>query len=110
MQNRSRLFFFLLAAFHLCAFAQTAAVEGVVTNGITGVPLPRANVTLRDRDPKSATQYGALTTADGKFSVTGMKPGSYAGTAARVGFVMPRGSLSRVKVTLKADDKVSDIR
>jgi uncharacterized protein (DUF2141 family) len=109
MRNR-RLPFLLLAAFGWCAFAQTAVVEGVVTNGITGVPLPRANVTLRDLDPKSTSQYGALTTADGKFSVTAMKPGSYAVTAARVGFVMPRGSLSRVKVTLKADDKVSDVR
>jgi hypothetical protein len=108
MQNRSRLL--LLAAFHLRAFGQTAAVEGVVTNGITGVPLPRANVTLHDLDLKSTTQYGALTTADGKFSAIGMKPGSYAVTAARVGFVMPRASLSRVKVTLKADEKVSDVR
>jgi protocatechuate 3,4-dioxygenase beta subunit len=109
MQNRSRLFF-SMSAFSLCAFGQTAAVEGVVTNGRTGVPLPRANVTLCDLDPKSTTQYGALTTADGKFSVIGMKPGSYAVTAARVGFVMPRGSFSRVKVTVTADDKLSDVR
>jgi large repetitive protein len=109
MPNRRRLFF-TLVAFSLCASGQTAAVEGFVTNGITGVPLPRANVTLRDLDPKSASQYAALTTADGKFSVIGMKPGSYAVTATRVGFVMPRGSPSRVKATVKADDKVSDLR
>jgi hypothetical protein len=90
------------------AWTQTAAVEGMATNSLTGAPLPRVHVTLRDPGDTAATQYGALTTEDGKFSIQRIKPGSYAVTGSRVGFVMARGA--RRSVSLKADDKTGDLR
>lgn len=79
-----------------------------MTNSVTGVPLPRVHVTLRDPGDAAATQYGALTTEDGKFSIQSIKPGIWLVTAARVGFVTPRGP--RLRLNLKADEKNSDLR
>ena len=80
------------------AFAQNpgeikpAAVQGVVTNGITGEPVLRAHVTLRGTTPVAGGQpknYGALTDAEGKFAITGMDPGGYGFAVEKPGFLMP---------------------
>ena len=90
------------------AWSQTAAVEGTATNSLTGAPLPRVHVILRDPGDTTATQYGALTSDDGKFSIQSIKPGSYAVTGSRVGFAMARGA--RLRLNLKADDKDGELR
>jgi hypothetical protein len=98
----------LYLAFCLTAPAQTAAVEGTVTNSSTGAAVPRVHVILQDASNPAGTRYGALTTESGTFSIEGIRPGTYSVTSTRLGFVMPRGS--RLAVTLRADDKNSDLR
>ncbi len=105
--RRSNAFLCLLFLPVPAGWAQTATVEGIVTNSLTGAPLPRVHVTLRDPGDTAATQYGALTTEDGKFSIQRIKPGSYAVTGSRVGFVMARGA--RLSLSLKGDDKNGDL-
>ena len=96
----------------LCARAsgQTASVEGVVTNSLTGAPLAHVHVILRDPSQNDGVQYGAETRPEGNFSISGIKPGSYMVSGERVGFVMRRGVGSRLSVTLGANDKTGDLR
>ena len=100
----------LVAALCCEASGQTAPgqaphVEGVVVDSLTGAPLPRVRVTLKDLAAAVTEQYGAQSTEEGKFSVDGVKPGSYSVVGQRVGYVMPR-----VKVTVKVDDKPSSVQ
>lgn len=106
--HRNNAFLCLLFLPVPAAWAQTAAVEGIATNSLTGAPLPRVYVTLRDPGDTAATQYGALTTEDGKFSIQSIKPGTYLVTGSRMGFVMARGA--RLSLHLKAEDKNGDLR
>ena len=89
-------------------WAQTAAVDGIATNSLTGAPLPRVHVTLRDPGDAAARPYGALTTEDGKFSIQSIKPGTYVVTGSRMGFAMARGA--RLTLRLKAEDRNGDLR
>jgi hypothetical protein len=70
-----------------------ASVEGAVTNSVTGEPILRAHVMLRmvmPTAPSAAGQsYGAMTGADGSFSIRNLPPGGYSVAIERVGFVMP---------------------
>jgi protocatechuate 3,4-dioxygenase beta subunit len=90
------------------AWGQTAAVAGTATNSLTGAPLPRVHVILRDPADAAASTYGALTTEDGKFSIQSIKPGTYVVTGSRIGFVMARGA--RLTLRLKAEDRNGDLR
>ena len=58
-----------LAALALCLAASSAAqsVDGVVTDAVTGDPLPGANVALLDAD--GAVRGGTSTNAEGRFSL-----------------------------------------
>ena len=93
----SRLALFLWAS--LAAMAQTPApgsdkpiaVQGVVTNSVTGEPVLRAHVVLRSgtqgqQGQASQKRYGALTTVDGKFTITGLDPGRYSVAIDKTGF------------------------
>jgi Carboxypeptidase regulatory-like domain len=90
----------------LCALplmAQTdkgkqASIEGVVTNSVTGAPVPRAHVHLQAED-----QHSAITGADGRFSIAGIGAGPYWAAAERVGFA------SAINIPLKTGDDKSDI-
>jgi hypothetical protein len=74
----------LLAAFAAAAQPpKPGAIEGVVTNALTGEPVARAHVMLR-ADKK---RYGAMSTAEGKFSIATVEPGVYALKTERAGFV-----------------------
>jgi hypothetical protein len=94
----------LIAALTSRAWGQTASVSGVVTDSLTGAPLPRVHVVLKDPADNAAVQYGAQTTDAGKFSITGIAPGSYSVSGERVGFAR-----SRINTTLKADDKTANL-
>jgi hypothetical protein len=73
-------------------------IEGVVTNSVTGEPVPRAHVHLT-----GDSQYSAIAAADGRFSITGITPGSYTASAERVGFA------NASNIPLKAGNDKSDI-
>jgi protocatechuate 3,4-dioxygenase beta subunit len=99
----------MIAALGPCMWGQTASVEGLVTNSLTGERLARAHVILKDPANKTGVQYGAQTTDEGKFSVAGIAPGSYLVSGERVGFGTLPSDQGRARVTLKADDKKSDL-
>ncbi|SPF34854.1 conserved exported hypothetical protein [Candidatus Sulfopaludibacter sp. SbA4] len=92
-----------------------ASVSGVVTNSVTGEPLLRAHVTLRGGfNPSNQTPqtYGAMTGAEGKFSITALRPGSYSVSAERIGFEMaafPDGGTT-TQVTVKSGDTKDDLK
>jgi hypothetical protein len=86
-----------------------AGIEGTVQNATTGEPLPHVHVVLRGAADRTQRQYGAMTSPDGKFSVTSVVPGSYSVSADRVGFVMTPGPSSRTQIRLQAEQKKSDM-
>ena len=97
----------LLAQNAPAADPATASVEGVVVNAVTGEPVPRVHVTLNRYSGDQPGSYGAMTTAEGKFSVTGLAAGNYSIGANRLGFIFDgRGVGSFV---LKAGDHKTDL-
>ncbi len=106
---------FLLLAACPAPFAQSgppadqnsASVEGVVVNSLTGDPVLRAHVTLGGFAQGKQQSYGALSTVEGKFSVTGLPGGNYYIQASRLGFIfIQRGP----NLLLKPGDHKDDIK
>jgi hypothetical protein len=99
-------------------FGQNSAptgISGSVINSVTRDPIVRAHVTLRNGysgDPREAQTWGAVTNAEGKFSISGLPPGSYRATAEKTGFVAPGpgGSITLTEVTLAEDDRKPDLQ
>ncbi|MES1258119.1 MAG: carboxypeptidase-like regulatory domain-containing protein [Acidobacteriota bacterium] len=89
---------------------KTAAVEGQVNHGLTGEPMVRAHVVMRGSAAGVQKQYGAMTTAEGKFSMTGVTPGNYQVNVEKTGFVSPPGSGSRVTLLLKESDRKDGVK
>jgi hypothetical protein len=112
VRNRSSLSVILLAALPLAAqtgSGKPASVEGVVTNAVTGAPIPRVHVTLQRAFDGQSGQYGATAGADGKFAIAGIAPGSYSVDGKKPGFVMPTSPRDRIRVELEADDTKTGI-
>ena len=68
------------------------AIEGKVTNGITGEAQRRVNLTLRPTFMQMGTSgaptpYAAVTDAEGKFRIERIDPGTYTMQAEKQGFV-----------------------
>jgi hypothetical protein len=102
----------LLAAVALAqAPPEPASVAASVIHSITGAPVPRAHLLLRGSGPDAKT-YGALSTAEGKFSISGIVPGTYQASVDRVGFFTPAepGGRTTVEVVLQAGDKKEDMK
>jgi hypothetical protein len=85
----------------------SASVAGVVVNAVTGEPVLRAHVMLFGFADGKQFRYGAMTTADGKFSVTGLPGASYGVSANRPGFVA--GQSGSTGLTLKPGDHKDDV-
>jgi uncharacterized protein (DUF2141 family) len=96
---------FGIVALASIAYAQTASVEGLVISSITGAPLARVQLHLKNSADNSGAQYGAQTTEDGHFSITGIAAArSYVLSAERAGFAVGRMSL-----LLQGDEKRKNI-
>jgi hypothetical protein len=85
-----------------------ARVEGVVTNSVTGDPVPRAHVALDGLTGNQHSQHGTMSSADGKFSLDGLAPGSWWAAAERIGFVTSNAE-DRTRFTLGAGDNKTGI-
>ncbi|HHB79583.1 MAG TPA: TonB-dependent receptor [Saprospiraceae bacterium] len=59
----------LLNTFVLFSFAQSGSINGIITDKLTNEPIPFANITV------DGTNIGTTSDLDGKFSITGLKPG-----------------------------------
>jgi hypothetical protein len=116
MRKRNKTLPVLSACVALVALAQEvpqaeklASVEGKVTSSLTGEPLLRAHIFLENNVNGGQQSYGALTRADGSYSIKGISPGSYAISAQRIGFVSSNASVSNNRlVTLEAGAKRTD--
>jgi len=73
---------------------QTGHIAGLVTDSTSGEPLPGVNVVL------SGTNQGAATNSEGRFTISGIEPGTYDLQASFIGYATKR--VSDVQVT--ADD------
>jgi hypothetical protein len=81
-----------------------ANLEGIVTNAMTGAPVLRAHVRCDGFTDGKQQQFGAMTDAEGKFSIKNLPPGNYAVMVERVGFVMPFENGRRgMQLTLRPD-------
>src|SRR5437764_10068446 len=76
-----------VAAAQPSAADQTASVAGKVTNSVGGEGILRAHVSLRPQGDQSQQSYGAITDAEGKFSVIRVPPGNYSASVEKAGYV-----------------------
>jgi hypothetical protein len=95
-------------------FAQTAAVpppneqaanvQGEVRNAIDGSPVERAHVSLQRFNNGGMDRYGALTNAEGKFTIPNIPAGNYNIMMDRVGFLDMNGPAAK-NLKLSAGEK-----
>jgi len=64
-----------------------ASVEGEVRHAIDGSPIERAHVSLGRFTNGEQDRYGALTNAEGRFTIANLPPGNYSLLVDRVGFI-----------------------
>lgn len=67
-------------ALPVAVFAQTGRIAGTVTDAVNGDPLPGVNVAI------VGTTQGAVTNADGQYSILNVRPGTYDVRASFIGF------------------------
>ena len=72
-----------LVCFSTLAFAQTGTLKGVISDLMTGEPIPFANVVIE----KGGNQLAGTTTDfDGKYTIKPIEPGNYNVKATFVGY------------------------
>jgi outer membrane receptor protein involved in Fe transport len=72
-----------LVCFTSLAFAQTGTLKGVISDVMSGEPIPFANIIIE----KGGSQYAGTTTDfDGKYTIKPIEPGSYSVKATFVGY------------------------
>ena len=108
--------FLVLAA----GFAQTvqppgdkpATVEGIVSNAVTGDPIPRAHIMLFGTVKNEAKTFGAISKADGTFSMPGLPAGNFMVQAECTGFVAIRnfGGPNSTRIQVSPGDTKSDVK
>ena len=73
----------VLICFTSLAFAQTGTLKGVISDVMSGEPIPFANIVIE----KGGNQYAGTTTDfDGKYTIKPIEPGSYSVKATFVGY------------------------
>jgi hypothetical protein len=86
------------------------SAEGVVVNSLTGQPLKKANVTLRN--PRGFA-YAAVTDAAGHFLIENIEPGGYYATAASDGFIpdqmFRRSAVGSALVTVAEEQHLKNV-
>src|SRR5260221_460665 len=92
------------------AALKTAAIQGMVTNSITGEPVARAHVKLVPVIQPSTKVYGAITTINGHFSMAMVPPGSYTFQTERRGILQLDELSSHTQVDLKAGETLKDVQ
>jgi hypothetical protein len=63
------------------------SVEGQAVNALTGDPVKRAQITMKNLGGRANTTRGAVTDANGHFLIQDVEPGGYNLSAERNGFV-----------------------
>ena len=91
----------LLGLVHSIAFAQTGTIKGTITKA-DGSPLGYANVIL------VGTTMGAMSLADGKYTITAVPPGTYTVRAMMMGYkaVEKAGLVVNIGASVPADFKL----
>ncbi len=94
---------------------QTAGFGGIAVNSVTGQPLSGVHLKLFTFHSGGVIRdaYGAMSGRDGRFSVTGIPPGTYALLAERRGFVhlvTVTGAIPLPSITLTAGERMTDYR
>lgn len=67
--------------------SQFASVAGQVLRAGTGEPLKKSRILLKNDDDNSADPYIAITDAEGRFLIAGIRPGRYSMDVERDGFL-----------------------
>src|SRR6185437_12224336 len=89
--------------------AKPATVQGMVSNSITGEPVPHAHVQLMPVSRTQSAIYGAITTPTGHFSMNMVPAGSYFLQVYRVGF-LPSSAVQSGQINLQSEDNLKDLR
>ena len=98
---------------------EQCTLEGIATNAITGEPVRRVNLTISVGFDRNSAKT-AVTGDDGKFSFTGLRPGTYRLRADKPGFLnqeyntrnagaFPGQPGNGTPITLSAGQKMTDI-
>jgi hypothetical protein len=96
----------LAATMSACLAAQPGSIQGVVVDETTGTPLAHVHVSLTQFSDGRSDSYGALSGAEGRFSIVNMPPGRYFLLAERTGFVQP----AEVRVILKEGRELAALK
>lgn len=82
MNNMKRIaqYIFVFLIITAALFAQSASIRGVITDAETGEAMIGVNIVLR------GTYYGAATSLDGSYIITGMGPGTYDMVVSMIGY------------------------
>jgi hypothetical protein len=86
-----------------------ASVTGEVRNAMSGMPIERAHISLRRYNNGGWERYGALTNAEGKYTIAGIPAATYQVALDHVGFVAPL-EVTRSPLVLKAGEKKDDFK
>jgi len=86
------------------------SLSGVVTNSVTGAPVPRARVQVIILGSGNSQVTGAVTDEAGKFSIGGLSAGRFILNVQRVGFVTPAAGNRINDSPLRPDEKREDLK
>ena len=99
-----------LAARQASPPAEAARISGTVTDAVTGAAVSRARVVAtRDGQPP----YVTISSADGRYIISDVQPGTYSVTASRTGFVSQefgqRRQLAGTPIAIAAGQQVTKV-
>ena len=86
------------------------SLSGVVTNSVTGAPVPRARIQVIILGTNNSQVAGTVTDEAGKFSIGGLSTGRFLLNVQRVGFVTPATGNRINDAPLRPDEKREDLK